>query len=263
MEIKEYLRVKSIEEAYDVLQRDINNKIIGGGAWIKISLKRVNTLISLDDLKLDYIKEENDFFEIGSMTTLRELEVHGGLKKVANGILNQAIGNIMGVSVRNIATIGGSVMGKFAFSDLLGVLSVLNTELVFHKLGSISIEDFLNMQKIPKDILLSIRINKHIKKGYFKKVATTHLDFSIINLAISYDKLFKIAIGSRPNIAIRAKNAEDYLNGIEEIQEDNLSEAVKIALEEVKLGDNSRGSKDYRELLMKTYLKRGIREVIK
>ena len=40
-------------------------------------------------------------------------------------------------------------------------------------------------------------------------------------------------------------------------------EAVKIALEEVKLGDNSRGSKDYRELLMKTYLKRGIREVIK
>ena len=63
MEIKEYLRVKSIEEAYDVLQRDINNKIIGGGAWIKISLKRVNTLISLDDLKLDYIKEENDFLK--------------------------------------------------------------------------------------------------------------------------------------------------------------------------------------------------------
>ena len=123
---------------------------------LKFRLKRVNTLISLDDLKLDYIKEEKDFFEIGSMTSLRELEVHEGLKKVANGILCQAIGNIMGVTVRNIATIGGSVMGKFAFSDLLGVLSVLNAELVFHKLGRLSIEDFLNMQKIPKDILLKV-----------------------------------------------------------------------------------------------------------
>jgi len=263
MEIKEYLKVKSVEEAYEVLNLDPNNKIIAGGAWIKISLKRVNTLISLEDLKLDYIKEENDFFEIGSMTTLRELEVHEGLKQVANGILCQAIGNIMGVTVRNIATIGGSVMGKFAFSDLLGVLSVLNAELVFHKLGKISIEDFLNMQKIPKDILLKIKIMKQVQKGYFKKIATTHLDFSILNLAISYDKGFKIAIGSRPNIAKRAINTEEYLNGLDEIREDNLTEAVNLALDEVKLGDNSRGSKEYRELLMKTYLKRGIREVIK
>jgi CO/xanthine dehydrogenase FAD-binding subunit len=84
MEIKEYLKPKSVEEAYELLQADSNNKIIGGGAWIKISLKRVNTLISLDDFKLDYIKEEKDFFEIGSMTSLRELEVHEGLKKVDN-----------------------------------------------------------------------------------------------------------------------------------------------------------------------------------
>jgi CO/xanthine dehydrogenase FAD-binding subunit len=263
MEIKEYLKPKSIEEAYEALLSNINNKIIGGGAWIKISLKKVDTLISLDDLKLNYIKEENDFFEIGSMTPLRDLEINKGLNDLAGGIISKAIGNIMGVSIRNIATIGGSVMGKFAFSDLLGVLMVLDAELIFYNSGVISVEDFINMPKIPKDILLSIRLKKQTAKGYFKKVATTHLDFSILNLAIVYNERFKIAIGSRPNIAVLAKRTEEYLNGFKKLDEANLDEVVKISLEEVKLGDNSRGSKEYRELLMKTYLKRGIREVIK
>ena len=262
MEIKEFFKPQSLNEAYEVLNANANNKIIGGGAWIKISLKKVDTLISLEELNLDYIKEEEDSYEIGSMTSLRDLELHEGIKFLADGILSQAINNIMGITVRNIATIGGSVMGKFAFSDLLGVLQVLDADLVFYNSGVISIEDFVNMKKIPKDILLSLRIKKQNSKGYFKKIAITHLDFSILNLAISYNDCIKIAIGSRPNIAIRARKTEVFLNGLDKINDSSLNEAIEIAIDEIKLGDNSRGSKDYRELLMKTYLKRGIREVM-
>jgi CO/xanthine dehydrogenase FAD-binding subunit len=262
MEIKEFLKPKSLDEAYEVLSSNANNKIIGGGAWVKISLKKVDTLISLEELELNYIKEEFDYYEIGSMTSLRDLEIHEGIKSLADGILSQAINNIMGVTVRNIATIGGSVMGKFAFSDLLGVLQVLDAELVFYHLGVVSVEDFVNMTKIPKDILLAVKIKKQTGKGYFKKIAITHLDFSILNLAVICNKGLKIAVGSRPNIAIRARRTEEFLNSMKVITEDKVNEAVEIAVEEIKLGDNSRASKDYRELLMKTYLKRTIREVI-
>lgn len=262
MEIKEFLKPKSLDEAFKVLSASSNNRIIGGGAWIKISLKKVDTLISLEELDLNYIKEENDFYEIGSMTSLRDLEVHDGIKSLASGILSQAISNIMGVTVRNIATIGGSVMGKFAFSDLLGVLQVLDAELVFYQMGIVSVEDFVNMTKIPKDILLAIKIKKQTGKGYFKKIAITHLDFSILNMAVTNSQGLKIAVGSRPNIAIRARRTEAFLNGKKAITDDLINEAIDLAMDEIKLGDNSRGSKDYRELLMKTYLKRAIREVI-
>jgi len=196
------------------------------------------------------------------MSSLRDMEVNEGIKSLASGILSQAISNIMGVTVRNIATIGGSVMGKFAFSDLLGVLQVLDAELMFYHSGIMNIEDFVNMTKIPKDILLAIRIKKQSGKGYFKKIAITHLDFSILNIAITYNEGIKIAVGSRPNIAIRARRTEEFLNSFKIITEDKINEAVDIAFEEIKLGDNSRASKDYREILMKTYLKRAIREVM-
>lgn len=263
MEIKEYFKPKSVTQAYEVLQAGNNNRIIGGGAWVKISLKKVDTLISLDDLGLDYINEVDGYYEIGSMTSLRDLEVHAGIKEIGNGLLSKAISSVMGVTIRNIATIGGSVMGKFAFSDLLGVLLVLDAELVFYNAGVVSIEDFINMTKIPRDILVSIRIKKQAGKGYFKKVAITHLDFAILNLVVYKNDKFRIAIGSRPNIATLANRTQEYLNSLKNIEEVNLEEASKIALEEVKVGDNSRASKEYRGILMSTYLKRGIREVIK
>ncbi|MDT8336625.1 MAG: FAD binding domain-containing protein, partial [Candidatus Izemoplasmatales bacterium] len=212
MEIKEYIAPKTISEAYSLLSESRSNKIIAGGAWTKISFKRVDKLISLDNLALDYIKENNDNYVIGAMTTLRAIETHEGLKHLASGILSQAIGSVMGINIRNIATIGGSIMGKFAFSDLLGVLLVMDAKLMFFKAGEVSIYDFVEMTKIPEDILLEIKLKKDNFKGYFKKVSKTHLDFAILNIAITKKDNFKITVGSRPNIAKLAIDTANYLN---------------------------------------------------
>jgi len=160
MEVKEYIAPKSVKEAYDALIEEKSNKIIGGGAWLRISVKSVNKLIALDNLDLNYIREENTFIEIGAMTTLRTVETNSAIKSLASGILSQAINSVMGVTIRNLATIGGSVMGKYAFSDLLGVLLVLDCKLEFYMLGEISIYDFMEMKKIPNDILLNIKLPK-------------------------------------------------------------------------------------------------------
>ncbi len=262
MEIKEYIAADSLENAYNLLIANQKNHLIAGGAWIKISLKNVDSLIGLEKLGLDYIKETNDFLEIGAMTTLRDLEVNAGIKSLGSGILSKAISHIMGLNIRNLATIGGSIMGKFAFSDLFAVLLVLDARLNFYKLGEISLQEFLETPKIPKDILQSIKISKENKTGYFKKVATTHLDFAIVNVAISKGKHFKLAVGSRPGIAKIAQNALNYLNSQEVIDEEAVNKAVHIAIEELGLSSNLRSSKEYRETLVRTYLKRGIKKVI-
>ena len=263
MEVKEYIVPKTLKEAYDELIEDKGNKIIGGGAWLKISVKNVNKLISLDNFNLDYIREANSFVEIGAMSTLRTVETNSAVKSLASGILSQAINSIMGITIRNLATIGGSVMGKFAFSDILGVLLVLDCKLEFYMLGEISIYDYMEMKKIPNDILLNIKISKTQSKGYFKKVSKTHLDFSMLNLAIVKSDVYKIAVGSRPLAPDLAVNTANFLNSQVHIDEEVIKQALEIALEEVKLSSNLRAQEDYRRVLMSTYLKRGIREVSK
>ncbi|MCF7923955.1 MAG: FAD binding domain-containing protein [Candidatus Izimaplasma sp.] len=262
METNQFIEVNSLEEAYILASADRLNKVIGGGAWLKISLKKAKTLISLDKLNLDFIDSESSFIEIGAQATLREIETNKDIKKLSSGILNQAIGKIMGVTIRNLATIGGSVMGKFAFSDLYPVLLVMDVKLKFYKLGEISFADFVEMPRINDDILISIKINKNNSVGYFKKAAKTALDFAMINLAITKGDDFKIAIGSKPSIAKLNYEAMKYLNSKKDITEEVIEKTCALAIEEAKIKDNVRATKEYREVLIRSYLKRGIKQVI-
>ena len=56
---------------------------------------------------------------IGCMVTLRELEVHEGLKGTFGNIFKEAVRHIVGVQFRNLATVGGSIFPRFGFSDVL------------------------------------------------------------------------------------------------------------------------------------------------
>jgi CO/xanthine dehydrogenase FAD-binding subunit len=169
----------------------------------------------------------------------------------------------MGINIRNIATLGGSVMGKFSFSDIFPVLEVLETSLVFHKHGEVALADYLNNPKFGKDILVKIRIKNQKGKGFFKKVATTPLDFSILNIACSTaNGKIKIAVGSTPYIAKPCLSAMNYINGVKTINEETISKCSNYILEEVKFSNNNRGSKEYREELAKVYVMRGIKQVI-
>ncbi len=260
--LNEYVNPRSIDEAYSLFLENRKNYIKGGGAWLKLTLKSAEKLISLDKLNLDKIIVSNDLIEIGSMTTLREIETNENIVNLYNGILSKACHNIMGINVRNIATIGGTVMSRLAFSDIYPALLVMDTTLVFYKLGEVSLSDFLRKPMKERDILLSIKIKKKEGSGFYKKVATTALDFSIINFAIvKTNNKYMISIGSTPYIASLAYDTMEFLNKQLEITSKEIEKAISILLEEIKVSDNTRSSKDYRVELIKTYFKRGIKKV--
>lgn len=257
MVFKNYTKPESVQDAFNLLQESDQNIIIGGGAWLKFKKGAFDTVIDLSLLKLDQITLVDGWIEIGAMSTLRQIETNDLLVKECNGIFSKAVKSIMGVGIRNIATIGGSIMGKYAFSDILTPLQVMETRLVFHNVGEMSLEEFLKIKKFPKDILLTLKIKQSKSKGYFKTVKKTALDFPVLNIAISNDKNIKISVGARPSVATRAYQSESKIS-----EDISIEDIVSNIVNEIKLSANTRASKEYREELLAVYLKRGLQEVL-
>jgi len=263
MKVKTYLKASSIDEAYQVLQESTENAILGGGAWMKLSTKKVNTLISLDELDLKGIEEQDGFIRIKSMTTLREIETSPLIQAIGGGVITNSLSQIMGVTIRNIATIGGSIVSKFGFSDLIPVLLVLDTKLVFHKHGEISLKAYLESKIVGRDILVEVLIKKCDSLVFFKKVKTTALDFAILNICVGKTQEgFKIAVGSRPGLAELAIQSMSYLNGCHTVGEEEIAKAALMVVEEIHFSSNQRAQKEYREQLAEVYVRRGLKEVL-
>lgn len=262
MKIKNYHVAKSVEDAFEVLTQDNSNLIIAGGAWLRLSNKEVETAVDLSNCGLNEITETTDAFEIGAMVTLREIEKNKALLNHFSGIFNKGIAEVMGVAIRNLATIGGSVAGRYSFSDILTPLLGFKTEVVFLKKGKMSLEDFLVLRGKDQDILTKIIIQKEQGLGYVHKMKKTGLDFAVINVAITKsDEQIKIVVGARPSISVLALEAMKFINDQSVITDDVIEETAKKVVEELKFGKNSRASQEYREQLAYVYVKRGLKEV--
>ena len=118
LKIKEYVKAESLEQAYELNQKR-TNCILGGMLWLKMSNRNVQKAIDLSGLGLNQIEETEEEFRIGCMTTLRELECHERLNQWCEGAVKDAVSDIVGVQFRNLATIGGSIFGRYGFSDVL------------------------------------------------------------------------------------------------------------------------------------------------
>ncbi|MDR3540364.1 MAG: FAD binding domain-containing protein [Desulfosporosinus sp.] len=251
----------NLAEAYQILSDKRNNTILGGCAFLKMGSKRIGTAIDLTNLELDYIKEQDGFFEIGAMTSLRELETHKLVRECFNGVLPKSVHNIIGVQFRNCVTVGASVYAKYGFSDLIPALLALDTEVELYKNGRISLVDFLNQPK-KKDILVKLWIKKNNRQAAYWSLRKSASDYAVLNVAVSkLDAQWKIVVGARPGKAAIALGASAALaQGNLSIAE--IEDAAQRASDELSFGTNMRGTADYRKALCQVLVKRGIMEVV-
>ena len=259
MKANSYVSVGSWQEAYKLLKASPKNKILGGGLWLKKGNAQVDTLIDLSRLNLNKIEDKGEFVEVGSMVTQRELELSPMIKALGGGVISDAISQIMGPAFRNIATVGGSIYGKYGFSDLITVLLGFDVELQFYPNAKMSLEEYLDKPGFYDGILTHIRIKKADKKAYFYKVKATAIDYPILNVCVTKGEQYKVVVGSRPLVATLLKKTMEYLNN----GGSDFEKAAEIALEEVKLGDSMATSSEYRQQLVKVYVRRGLEEVNK
>lgn len=259
--VMDIVQPDTVEEAYSILNKRKTNQVIGGSAFLRMGKKRIGTGIELSNLNLDYIKENEDYVEIGSMTTFRTLETSSIIKNNFGRLIEDSVKDIIGIQFRNVVTVGATVFSKYGFSDLIVALLSLDTEVELYKAGRISLEEFLN-RDYEKDLLIKVYIKKTIKNASYKSLRNAKSDYPILNVSVSKNMgKFKLCVGARPQKATIAKQASEFLSN-NEINEINIDKAIEIASEELTFGSNMRASRDYRKAMSKVLLKRAIMEVI-
>jgi CO/xanthine dehydrogenase FAD-binding subunit len=245
--IQKYVRAQSLEEAWQ-LNQSKRNRILGGMLWMRLGKGSVGTAIDLCDLGLNTIEETEEQFSIGAMVTLRDLELHQGLNAYSSGAIANAVKDIVGVQFRNLATVGGSIWGRFGFSDVLTVFLAMDTYVELYKGGIIPLEQFNNMKK-DNDILVRIIVKKTPCKIVYTAMRAQRTDFPVLACAVSsMNGQYRASIGARPARAmlLRSEKAEGFAEFV----------AANMPTE-----GNIRGSAAYRTHLIRVLTERSVAEL--
>lgn len=257
--IKNYIVVQSLEEAYELNQKK-NNVILGGTAWLKMGERNIQNAIDLSGLGLNKIEEDDEFIKIGCMCTLRDMEVSNKLNRYFDEAIKESLKYIVGVQFRNCATIGGSIYSRFGFSDILTVLLALDTYVELYKGGIIPLEEYKDMP-YDNDILVRVLIRKDNRKVRYLTHRNSATDIPTLACAVSkLDDQWHIVLGARPQKAMKVSGISKLLG--EKPTKDEIEKVINKVIDEVKFESNMRGSKEYRQLLAKAFIKRGIEGIV-
>ena len=245
-----YLIARTADEALTHLRDDPKNAVIGGGVWMHLGSASYSTLIDLSRLGLDEVRETAEGLSVGAMVPLRKAETDPLLRAYAGGVLARAVGSIVGVQLRNAATFGGSVAGRFGFSDVITALLALDAKVVCAGAGTMTLAEFLTA-KPQRDIVLSLLLPPDGRRAAYETRRLTATDIGILNVCLAQvpDGTWRVSIGARPEIAVRCEGAEAALATGD-------IDAACAAAEALKYGSNPRGSAEYRRKISGALLRR-------
>lgn len=257
--IQNYVKVKSLEEAWQ-LNKKKSSAIIAGGMWIRMGSRNIGTAIDLTDLGLNKIVEHEDAFEIDCMTTLRQLEQHEGLNRCFNGVFKEALKGIVGTQFRNTATIGGSIHSRFGFSDPLTLLMSLDCDVELFEGGRMPIREYAKLP-MTRDILVKIHIRKDGRKAAYESFRITKTDIPVLTVAAAKTADgWMTVVGARPSRAMIVDQAAAVLSA--DPTEDEIAAYAKAVREIVPVGSNMRGSAMYRKVLIEVLVKRAVEKIV-
>ena len=281
-DIKKIYEPTCLQEALDIYQNNPQLKVIAGGTDVLINLRHGKyeevELLSLQRVKgLDEIKMLDDgTIEIGALTTFTKI-FRNDLINEHIPILAEAAVSMGGPQIRNIATIGGNICNGAVSADSAPALLTLNALLVLETaMGSRTVpltEFYAGPGKVklqPSEILTKILITKenytNFKGKYIEFSNRKAMDIAMIGVAVLLNTTdnrvndLRIALGVSAPTPIRCYEAEKVSIGLE-LTEDNLKTISEMTLLDAKPRDSWRGSKAYREHLIKVLTYRALREL--
>ena len=250
MTIREYKRAESLEEAWQLNQKR-NNRVIGGMIWLKMENINVGTAIDLSGLGLDKIEETAEGFSIGAMVPLRQIELHEGLNAYTEGAVRESVRHIVGVQLRNLATVGGSIYSRFGFSDVLTMFLALNASVELYKGGIVPLSEYAQ-RPYDRDILVRVIVPKEQAAFCYQSVRNSQTDIPVLTCAAArlQDDSYRFAVGARPLKAV--------------LYEEPAAPAQQLAetiQQQVVTGSNMRGSAEYRRHLTGVLVRRAAEEL--
>lgn len=257
----DYVVAESLEQAYELNQKK-SNVILGGMGWLKMREQPAAKVIDLSKLKLDVIEENDKEFKFGCMVTLRDIEKHQSFNDFTDNAAQESVRHIVGTQFRNTVTVGGSVYGRFGFSDVLTMFLALDSYVELYKGGIMSLQKFAKMP-YDNDILINIIVKKTKGKTAYTSMRNQATDFPILTCAVNVVKeensedveKVKVVIGARPG---RAEVLEDEHIYLKDDSQESINKFAKYISNYFTYGNNMRASAEYRKQLSYVYTKRAL-----
>ena len=267
----QYVRAQSLDEAYELYQKK-PNFVLGGMLWLKMKNKTLGTAIDLCDLGLDQIDEDENEFRIGAYATLRQIETHEALNAYTHGAIAESVRHIVGVQFRNVATIGGSIWGRFGFSDVMTIFRALGAKVQLHKAGIMDLDEFAALPRTTRDVLVSVIVPKNAKGIVYLSQRNQSTDFPVLTCAVANRSGRYVAvIGASPYMAEPVWDEDGILDGITGAKSDgnkaltenseNNEKIEKFAgyvADHIRFGSNIRAGAEYREMICKVLTRRAV-----
>lgn len=269
----QYVRAQSLDEAYELYQKK-PNFVLGGMLWLKMKNKTLGTAIDLCDLGLDQIDEDENEFRIGAYATLRQIETHEALNAYTHGAIAESVRHIVGVQFRNVATVGGSIWGRFGFSDVMTIFRALGAKVQLHKAGIMDLDEFAALPRTTRDVLVSVIVPKNAKGIVYLSQRNQSTDFPVLTCAVANRSGRYVAvIGASPYMAEPVWDENGILDGITcaetagnkaltENSENNekIEKFAGYVADHIRFGSNIRADAEYREMICKVLTRRAVKQ---
>lgn len=267
----QYVRAQSLDEAYELYQKK-PNFVLGGMLWLKMKNKTLGTAIDLCDLGLDQIDEDENEFRIGAYATLRQIETHEALNAYTHGAIAESVRHIVGVQFRNVATVGGSIWGRFGFSDVMTIFRALGAKVQLHKAGIMDLDEFAALSRTTRDVLVSVIVPKNAKGIVYLSQRNQSTDFPVLTCAVANRSGRYVAvIGASPYMAEPVWDEDGILDGLADAKTDgnkalteNSESNEKIekfagyVADHIRFGSNIRAGAEYREMICRVLTRRAV-----
>lgn len=267
----QYVRAQSLDEAYELYQKK-PNFVLGGMLWLKMKNKTLGTAIDLCDLGLDQIDEDENEFRIGAYATLRQIETHEALNAYTHGAIAESVRHIVGVQFRNVATVGGSIWGRFGFSDVMTIFRALGAKVQLHKAGIMDLDEFAALPRTTRDVLVSVIVPKNAKGVVYLSQRNQSTDFPVLTCAVANRSGRYVAVvGASPYMAEPVWDEDGILDGIADAKTDSnaaltdnsennakIDKFAEYVAEHIRFGSNIRAGAEYREIICRVLTRRAV-----
>jgi carbon-monoxide dehydrogenase medium subunit len=260
-EVEECLYPQSIQEATIMLQeRGDKARIVGGGLHLAVFPNpSIKTLIFLNKLNLNYVKETDSKIIIGAETTISSLAESSVMKKYLKGYVKNILDHIASQLLRNQITIGGSIAQREPYSDITTILMALNANVVFtdgKNDSKVNINSFYksNFREMLRGIIIrEVELEKFDQTHKFgmERFVRNATDIPLLNFAIlskienNIIKESTVIIGSRPGPAEKFVKAEEYLKE-KPLKDTIVKEFKTFVSQNADVEGDVRVSKEYR-----------------
>lgn len=278
----EYVRASTVSQAVDLLRRNGDRaKVLAGGQSLiplmKLRLAEPQLLVDISRIQaLSKLREDEKVLSIGAMTRDREFE-RSKIVQTKYPILADVVKVLGDPEVRNLGTIGGSLVHADPAGDWGTALLALDTQLVVtgpKGKRTVPIDGFFTDTFATAlhgdELLTEIRIPKPGPRtgSAYKKLKRKTGDFATVAVsagveldsqgAIVKARLGLGAVGPTP---IRAKRAEASLIG-KSPGDAAFTEAGRLAAQEASPASDLHGSEEYKRAMVQVFTRRALEAAV-